>query len=384
MAAKKWKVNASDLPNKEKVVSFFGDVTQKIAAVFEVANHVGVADLIGIDIGPERIKLLKINNGVSPYQVVEYATIPLPAGAIVKDEIKNSDAVGSALTQLISQAGVSAKYAAVAIPRTLAIIKNIPVDKRFTSDEIESRAWIEANRLFPDLIGNIYLDFTITGPVIGAQDQLDLLMVASRKEHIKPYLEVVQRAGLIPQIVDVNCYALERALRAIILNHTELKTPALLNVNLTQSSLIVLQNDQLIHAHDQTFDGQRLLKQVEEYIKKRSAQPELQNAPLEIADAGYLALLQENFLSHLRHNIHFFYSSRPNVSIDKIYLAGDCTTVPDFSAFIEKELGIPTELAQPFKHMLINQRLNVEEINQSAPSLMLCSGLALSSIGDNL
>ncbi len=382
MSAKNWKDSVSDLRNKEKIASFASTFMQKIAKLFEVTTHVATNDLVGIDIGPERIKLLKINSTTTPYQVVEYAMIPLPVGTIVKDEIKNAGAIGNALRDLVKNAGIEAKYAAVAIPRTLAIIKNITVDKRFSSDEIESRAWIEATRLFPDLIGNIYLDFTITGPSATVPDQLDLLMVACRKEHIKPYLEVVQQAGLIPQIVDVNCYALERSLRAIIPNQQNRQTIALLNVNITQSSLIVMHNNQLIHAHDQTFDGLRLLKQVDEYIKKRSAQPGMETAPVVIADSAYLSILQENFLSHLRHTIHFFYSSRSNISIDKIFLAGDCTTIPDFSAFIQKELGIPTELAQPFQNMNINQQLNIEEINKSAPSLMLCSGLALSSVGD--
>lgn len=382
MSAKNWKDSVSGLRNKEKIASLSSTVMQKISSLFEVANQIATNDLIGIDIGPDRIKLLKINSTTTPYQVVEYATIPLPVGSIVKDEIKNPGAIGNALRDLVKNAGIHAKYAAVAIPRTLAIIKNITVDKRFSSDEIESRAWIEATRLFPDLIGNIYLDFTITGPSTTVPDQLDLLMVACRKEHIKPYLEVVQAAGLIPQIVDVNCYALERSLRAIIPNQEATQTVALLNVNLTQSSLIVLHKNQLIHAHDQTFDGQRLLKQVDEYIKKRSTQPGMETAPVLIAESTYLSLLQENFLSHLRHTIHFFYSSRSNISIDKIFLAGDCTTIPDFSAFIQKELGIPTELAQPFQNMNINQQLNIDEINKSAPSLMLCSGLALSSVGD--
>lgn len=380
MTAKNWKDKVSDLRSNENIVSLSGKIKRLYSSLMD-SSPAGASDIVGLDIGPDRIKLLIIHSGSSPYQVIDYDAAPLPSGTIVKDEIKNPIAIGGVLRDMMRKSGITAKYAAVAIPRTLAIIKNITIDKRLSADDIESRAWIEANRLFPDLVGNIYLDFTITGPSIQVPDQMDLLLVACRKEHIKPYLEAIQMAGLIPKIVDVNCYALERALQLAISNEPELKTAALLNVNMSQSSLVVLNNKQLIHAHDQTYDGSRLIKQVNEYIKTKRSQPGMEAAEITVNDGPYLALLQENFLSHLRHTIHFFYSSRSNITIDKIILAGDCAEIPDFAAFIEKEIGVKTELANPFAQMKINSRLNVEEISQTASTLMLCSGLALSSTG---
>ena len=62
-------------------------------------------------------------------------------------------------------------------------------------------------------------------------------------------------------------------------------------------------------------------------------------------------------------------------------LAGDCTSIPDFASFIENEIGIKTILADPFINMKIDTRLDGNELMQIAPSLMLCSGLALSGAG---
>ena len=381
MAAKNWKEVVSGLRNKENIASFATNLKEKLASIFHVATS-GTDDLIGLDIGPDRIKLLKIDSTSTPYQVVEYASTPLPPGVIVKDEIKNAAAIGTALRDMVRKAGVTSKFAAVAIPRTLAIIKTITVDKRLGASDIESRAWVEANRQFPDLVGNIYLDFTILGPSIQSPDQLDLLLVACRKEHIKSYLEIVHQGGLIPKIVDVNCYALERMLELTLQDSPEVNTVALLNVNVTQSSLVVIHHKQLIHAHDQSYDGQRLMNQVDEYVKNKHAQPGMEEAPIVVQDASYHQLLQENFISHLRHMIHFFYSSRANITIDKIILSGDCTGIPDFAAFIEKEIGIKTVLANPFAQMKIDERLDAGEIEKTAATLMLCSGLALSRTGE--
>ena len=381
MSDKNTKEAVSDLRSNDKVASFSSNIKQKLSEFMDAAQT-SATDIVGLDIGADRIKLLRIHGSPSSYMVSDYASTPLPAGVIVKDEIKNPAAIGAALRDMLRIEGITAKYAAVAIPRTLAIIKNITVDKRFSAEDIESRAWIEANRLFPDLVGNIYLDFTITGPAAPGSDQLDLLLVACRKEHIKPYLDIIQQGGLIPKIVDVNCYALERALQLTEADQPEQETVALLNVNLTQSSLIVLHKKQLIHAHDQTIDGARILNQIDEFVKAKRAEPGMENAPIVVDDASYHQLLQENFLSHLRHAVHFFYSSRSNITIDKIVLAGDCATIPDFATFIAKEIGIKTVIANPFENMKISSRLNKEDIEQNTSTLMLCAGLALSRDGE--
>lgn len=333
------------------------------------------ANLVGVDIEPDSVRLIKINRTTSPFKVEMFAIAPVPAGAIVKNEIKDYAAIGFVLKEIFRHAQLTTKSLALAIPRSLAIIKNIPIDSRFTAEEIESRAWIEANRHFPDLIGDINLDFTVTGQSLSDPSQLDLMLVACRKDHIKPYLEIAKQAGLVAKIVDVNCYALERALPLVIQTPVPHEAYALLNLNLHLSSFIVSRDQKLLHAHDQTYDGQRLMTQTSNYLKDKV----IDSAAL-IDDQGYTDILKENLISHLRHTVHFFYSSRSNTSIKQLILAGDCAFTPALAAFIERELGIETKLAEPFTHLQVAPEVNVEELKKMAPILILSCGLALSEV----
>ena len=220
-------------------------------------------NLVGLDIDSDVIKLLKINSLVTPPVIENFAVQTLPVGAILKNEIKDENAVVQALNKLFAGADVTKDYVALAIPRSLALIKNVTIDARLNEEEIESRAWVEANRNFPDLIGDIHLDFSIIGSNAQDPKQLDMVLVACRKEQIKPYLEVLKQSDLTPKVLDVNCYALERALSAMLSAPNENPGAiALLNLNFTLSSLIVTQNNHLIYAHDHSYDGHRLLTQV--------------------------------------------------------------------------------------------------------------------------
>ncbi|OGT45431.1 MAG: hypothetical protein A3E83_00380 [Gammaproteobacteria bacterium RIFCSPHIGHO2_12_FULL_41_20] len=333
-------------------------------------------DLIGLDIGTDFLRALKINSTTTPFKVENLSIIAIPPGAIINSEIKDYTAIETVLKKMLAQLNTTTHAVAIAIPRSIAIIKNINIDSRLKTDEIESRAWIEANQHFPDLIGNIYLDFMASGPLPGNPAKQELTLVACRKDQINSYLHLLQKAGLNTKIVDVNCYALARALPLTINQATPLETVALLNLNINLSSLMIIHNNKLIHAHDQSYDGQRLLSQTQKYRLKKLID-EHENHQL-LDDIEYNAALKEHLLSHLRHIFNFFYTSHPGFTIQKIILSGDCAVIPDLFLFIQREINIETTLANPFAHMTLADNINADEIKKHAPTLMLCCGLALS------
>lgn len=327
--------------------------------------------VVGLDIGSDFIKVLSINSAVKPYQVKNFAIIPVPAGAVIKGEIKDPAAIGTVLHELFKKNRIETKNVALAIPRSSVIIKNIDVDKRLNSTEIESRAWIEANHHFPDLVGKIYLDFTVT-PSEQDDTQLDLMLVACRKDQVNPYLEALQEGGLKAKIIDLNSNALDRALTYELQATPDLNTIALLNLDLTLSTFLVVHEGKQIYAHDHSFDGHRLQSRINDYLKTSTEQVASLN------DLAYFDILKSNLSAHLRHTLHFFYSSRPNISIQKLILSGDCALIPSLDGFIQQEVGIALQLANPFSHMTLASGVDEKALQQSSPSLMLSTGLAVS------
>ncbi len=327
--------------------------------------------IVALDISSDMVKLLEINSTTTPFIVENFATASIPANAITKDKIANPAAIITVLKELWKNFGIKTKNIALAIPRSSVIIKNISVDSRLNSSEMESRAWIEASRHFPEMIGEIYLDFAILGPSPLDPAQLDLILVACRKDQINPYIDLLQQSGLHAKVIDVNCYALERALSIIMPPLTTPETIALLNLNNNLSSLIVRQNNNLIYTQDQSYDGKRLLTQTQKYISA------LENPEFTLAEP-YSVILKESLTSHLRHTMHFFYSSRTNVNIQKIIIAGDCATVPHLAEFIRQEIHIETIIANPFTDMVFAPTVDQAQLVQLAPTLTLACGLTLS------
>lgn len=322
------------------------------------------SDLIGLDIDSNTVKLLKINQYASPFKVEFFETAELPADTVVKGEIKNHQVAAQTIKNHLKKSGFVNKNIALAIPRSSTITKNITIDSRLSEEDIESRVWIEARNQFPELVGEIYIDFSILGPSADDPNQLDLMLVACRKDVLKPYLEVLNLAGATPKIVDVNNYALERALSVILKRTPEVKTAALLNLDSGSSTLIVIHENKLIYSQDETFDGLRLMKQIRELPK---------DVP------NYIETIKEKLSAHIRHTMHFFYSSRPNINIEKLYLSGDCALLDNVATVIQQETGLDTQIADPFSGMTMSRSVDEKELKKQEPAMMLCFGLALSS-----
>jgi type IV pilus assembly protein PilM len=334
-------------------------------------KHRVAEGLIGLDIGSESIKLLELNTTNTPYQVENFVIANLPSGAVVAGEIKDYAAISATLKDLFKRNNFKSKSIALAIPRSSVIIKNINIDSRLNPAEIESRAWIEANHHFPDLVGEIYLDFSIN-PLPQDKTQFELTLVACRKEQINPYLDVLRDSGLVATVIDVNSNALERALTLLLAKKPELTTVALLNLDNHLSTFVVTHEQKLIHAHDHSYDGQRLRTQAQDYLKTVAGQT------ASLSDQAYYEILKNTLSAHLRHTMHFFYSSRPNINIEKLILAGDCAVTPEIATFIQQETGVETTLGDVFAEMQFAIPLKQEEAKTIAPAMMLCCGLALS------
>lgn len=325
-------------------------------------------DLIGLVINPQYLKLLKLKQVHDQYEVEAFNIIDLPEGLMKDFEVKDSEAIIFHLQELISHSGIEAADVVFSIPRSSAIVKTIMVDNRLHYDEIESRVWLEANRLFPNLVGDICLDFAINGPSTQDPAQLEILIVACRKEQLRPYLHIIHSAGLTTKVVDVNYYAYERALLLITKRSPDVKTVAYLNINFTLMDLLGVHEGQLVYTHELSYDGHNLLK-----LRDQNA-----NATATATDAAIHQVLKNTIGLHLKHALQFFYSSRPNVRLDRIILGGDVpATIKSVLDYVRQETGKEVVLANPFEDMILAANVDKTKLALSAPALMQCCGLAL-------
>ena len=108
-----------------------------------------------------------------------------------------------------------------------------------TPEEIRFSIKYEAEQYIPFDINDVNIDFEIIGPKSDEEGQMELLLIAAKKNVISDYEDVVEMAGLDPVILDTDAFALSNMYE---LNYagTEKKIVALVNIGASKTNINVL------------------------------------------------------------------------------------------------------------------------------------------------
>ena len=161
--------------------------------------------LIGMDIGSNVVKCLRLDLSEERPVITHFAMADLPPEAIVDGEIMDRELVIEAIQEAAQSAGIPDEPVASAVAGRAVIVKKIVMDKMSEADAREAIYW-EAEQHVPFDIDDITLDFQILHDDIGA-DQMELLLVAAKKDMILAHAELIRDAGFQPWVIDVASFA---------------------------------------------------------------------------------------------------------------------------------------------------------------------------------
>ncbi len=344
------------------------------------------SSILGVDISSTSVKILEISSDGDQYCVEHYCTAALPESSVEGNAIKDLDAVAKTIKTAVMAAQFTCKSVACAVPDSLAICKIIQVNEGLNQQEIEELVIMEAEKYIPYPIDEINIDFNVIGPSPKNSAMLDVLIVASRAENVNNRIEVMTRAGLELNIVDVESYAIERAanlLKADLPSGGEKKNIAIIDIGSVYTRLFVLHGMKIIFSREEEFGTKQLIDAVmQRYnMKREDALKGVDEGSLpEDYEQEILQPFKESILLQVKRALQFFFSSSHHTFVDHIVLAGGVAKQPGIAVLLQEYVNIPTIVANPFANMTFAKKVNREAITQDSSLLMVACGLALRRI----
>ncbi len=165
--------------------------------------------LTAMDIGSSVVKCLRLDLSQQRPVITHFAMVDLAPEAIVDGEIMDRELVIGALQQCAEKVDLGKEPVATAVSGRAVIVKKIVMDKMSAEDAREAIYW-EAEQHVPFDIDDITLDFQILNDDIGA-GQMEILLVAAKKDMVQTQAELIRDAGLTPLVVDVASFANQNA-----------------------------------------------------------------------------------------------------------------------------------------------------------------------------
>lgn len=349
--------------------------------------------LVGLDIGSSSVKVCELQaygkGGMQQYRLQKLGWAPVPHDAIVDGDIMDSNAVASAIRQVLGEQKIKSKDVAISVSGQQVMVKKVTLPLMSMSELAESVRW-EAESFFPAGQGleSYALDFSVIDE--RPQDgNMDVVLVACRKDKMEAYLACVTQAGLKAASVDVDVFALQNAFELNYGMGGQDEVVALVNMGATFTNLSMIVGGRSVFWRDIGWGGHRFTdKLMEDWGISRDGAEMLKQgqsaegrSPEEVEPS--LASVCDSFADELGRTLDFFRSSFRVDRLDKVLLSGGGAKVSGLTDVLGDRLRVSVDRFNPFQQIELDDRsvdpMMVREMGCGAAVVL---GLALRQGGD--
>jgi len=332
---------------------------------------------VGLDIGSGFVKVVQVDHSGDQPEVTRVAMRPLLPDAIVEGEIMDYGLVSDTVRELFEETGLEGKGVVTAVGGHDVIIKPIKMDRLSEKDAREVIKW-EAEQHVPFDIKSVELDFQILDPHDDGL-QMEVLLVAAKRELVDNKIGLLQDAGVDPGIIDVGAFALHNAFEH---NYPDAQDGivALVNVGHETTNVNILEDGVPILTRDIPFGSRRLredlqrergltAEQAEDVVQAREDLDDLERFVDSSADEVAVGIERAGA---------FLMTREDGDTLGKIFLSGGGARIPGMVAALGERMNVETYQVNPFERVPVSPEAAPDfSIDEAAPMLLLPLGLAL-------
>ncbi len=339
--------------------------------------------LVGVDIGSSAIKVVQLKEVRKGIGLVRAGFCPLPPQSIVDGHVMNTQAIVSAIGRAFSEAKIRQKDVALSISGQAVIIRKITVPL-MTQTELDEQIQWEAEQHIPFDIKDVHVDYEVIRkrPEAG---QMDLLLVAAKREEVNDYLEVARQAKLKPFVLDIDAFTVQNLFehgRGIPPDQTF----AIVNVGASLTSINIVSRGASAFTRDIPNAGNYVTEQIQKTLGISFDEAEkLKCQPPASTPFGPTAQLPQiidgvcdTIASEIQRSLDFFLATSGEPEMHRIYLTGGTSNLSALPAAISRRSRVNVEILQPFERISFEGKdVNPDLLQTRGSQLCVALGLAM-------
>ncbi len=342
---------------------------------------------IGLDIGSSAIKVVQLRGGAKGgATLTAFGHETLPSQTIVDGTIMNQGAVVDAIREIWARNKLKQKEVALAIAGHSVIVKKITVPQ-MTDAELEEQIPWEAENHIPFGKDNVELDYQVVNRR-GAGGQMELILVAAKKEVVHDYAAVAREAFLNPLVVDVAAFTAQNVYE--LNSDIAQGVSVLINIGASISTINIVANGASAFTRDVAIGGNAFTDEVQKQLNVSHEEAEAFKVggaddkgvvPQEVE--RILQSVAEVVAGEFQRSLNFYLGSSADTQVAKVVLSGGGAKVVALQRAIERRSRLAVEVIDPFKKVAIDEsKVDVAFLRAHAPESVVSLGLALRSPGD--
>jgi type IV pilus assembly protein PilM len=324
----------------------------------------------GLDIEAGSIAATEVTvNGSAA--VTGAAVASLDQGIFHEGEVLDADRLAAALKDLFAEHKLS-KRVRLGVGNQRVVVRTVRLPAIEDPKQMEAAVRFQAQEQMPMPLDQAVLEHQVVGGVAaeeGAAPQVDVIVVAARRDMVSTFLEPIRRAGLEPVGIDLSAFGVIRALAEVaalpaagaeagerpasatlycsvgdVTNLAVARGPSCLftrvsNAGLEATAGALVASLELSPEHATQWLAhvglERPLEQVE-------GEPQTVAEVRQVLEQGVTTLLDE-----LRLSLDYYGAQEAALPVERIVLCGPGSAIPGLAARMEAGLGLPISTPRP-------------------------------------
>lgn len=322
--------------------------------------------VVGLDVGTSAVRAAEVEfSGGGPGKgnasLTRFAQVPLPPGAVQDAEVAQPESVSTALKQLWREGGFGTRDVVLGVGSQRVIVRDL--DLPFgPMAQLRASLPYQVQELLAMPVEEALLDFYPTATFDGPTGPgVRGLLVAASKDLVRGNVMAAQSAGLRPQMVDLNAFALLRALARDELRDQVL---AIVDVGARVTTVVIAAGGIPRFTRVVPSGGQNVTDAVAGHMQVSAAEAEVLKreigvgfavSPDKAAGAAAAAEVTRGLVESVRNTFVYYASNNPGAQIDQVLLSGGGAHLPGFGQFLATASRLPTMFGDPLRNIKVAQ-----------------------------
>lgn len=341
--------------------------------------------VVGLDIGHGVLRAAEVVGGATAKpKLMKYHEVTFPVDATREGEVVEQDVLVRALKQLWAAGKFKTRDVVLGVGNQRVLTRDLSVPK-VPLDRIKEALPFQVQDLLPIPVADAVLDFY---PIAEAQGEsgpvIQGLLVAASKNSVLANVRAVQAAGLNPLDVDLNPFALTRALLS---GENGRGTVALVHVGASTTCIVIATNGVPQFVRIIPSGGDEVTNALVNGLGMSLADAERTKSTLGLIREAYqpesmaasetVIRVTEDLLGSIRNTLAFYNNTRPHDPLAGIVLSGGGSRLRGLPAAVEEVTRLQVELGDPTARFALTRDIDVITLPAVLPAMGVALGLTL-------
>lgn len=341
-------------------------------------------NLVGVDIGSSSIKVCQLKEGRRGSTLFRLGFLPLPPQTIVDGQIMDAGNVTEALARVFRDARIKQKEIALSVSGQSVIIRKITVPM-MTADELAEQIQWEAEQHIPFDIKDVQIDYQVLRrrPEVS---QMDLLLVAAKRDQINDYAQLARDAKLRPIVCDIDAFTIQNMFE-VSRGLPPDQTIALINVGASLSSLNIIANGVSSFTREIASGGNIITEEIQKQLSIPFDQAEIYKCggggdpgqpsmvPQQVVQV--IDAVTDAIAAEIQRSLDFFMATSGEGEISRIFITGGTANLASLGQAVERRARVPVEAWASTERLGVDSSVDPNLLRARVAQLAVASGLAL-------